>query len=87
MPHDTAIELAKEKWSDTWAMVWAKALLRDDQSTGPPNNPVDPYIRRLAEREATTTVKAAGTESHVPMLHNVEQRRPTAMTSSDVRLG
>jgi len=52
-----------------------------------PNNPVAPYIRRLAQREATVTVKAGGTEAHIPMLHNVEQRRPPVMTSSDVRLG
>ena len=31
------------------------------------------------------TLKAGGTEAHLPTLHNVEQRRPPAMTSSDVR--
>jgi hypothetical protein len=48
---------------------------------------VEPFIRRLAEREATVTVKATGSEAHIPTLHNVEQRRPSVMTSSDVRLG
>ena len=89
MPRDTAIKLAKEKWSETWNEIWVRALNRTEKSvdTGYPNNPVDPYIRRLAEREATVTVKAGGTEAHIPTLHNVEQRRPPVMTSSDVRLG
>jgi hypothetical protein len=89
MPRDTAIKLAKEKWNETWNEIWVRALHRTEQNAEPvlPSNPVEPYIRRLAEREATVTVKAGGTEAHVPTLHNVEQRRPTAMTSSDVRLG
>ena len=41
----------------------------------------------LPEREATVTLKASGTEAHMPTLHNVEQRRPSVMTSSDVRMG
>jgi hypothetical protein len=86
---DTAVKLAKEKWSDTWNEVWARAPGRSERaySAEPRSNPVDPYIRRLAEREATVTVKAGGTEAHIPTLHNVEQRRPSVMTSSDVRLG
>jgi hypothetical protein len=86
---DTAMKLAKEKWHDTWNEIWTKALNRADADVGAgcPNNPVDPFIRRLAEREATVTVKAGGTEAHIPTLHNVEQRRPQMMTSSDVRLG
>jgi hypothetical protein len=89
MPRDTAIKLAREKWSDTWNEIWAKARSRTEPSVDSEgiNNPVDPYIRRLAEREATVTVKASGTEAHIPTLHNVEQRRPPVMTSSDVRLG
>ncbi len=89
MPRDTAMKLAREKWSETWNEIWAKVLNRAEKGTDieSPNNPVDPYIRRLAEREATVTVKAGGTEAHVPTLHNVEQRRPSIMTSSDVRLG
>jgi hypothetical protein len=89
MPRDTAIKLAREKWSDTWNEIWAKARNRTEPSVDGEgiNNPVDPYIRRLAEREATVTVKASGTEAHIPTLHNVEQRRPPVMTSSDVRLG
>ncbi len=89
IPRDTAIRLAKEKWSDVWNKIWARPPDRGENSvdTAHPNNPVDPYIRRLAEREATVTLKASGTEAHLPMLHNVEQRRPPVMTSSDVRLG
>ena len=89
MPRDTAMQLAKDKWSETWNEIWGKALHRAEKSTDTehPNNPIDPYIRRLAEREATVTVKAGGTEAHIPTLHNVEQRRPPVMTSSDVRLG
>ena len=89
MPRDTAIKLAKEKWSETWNEIWGKALHRAEVDTASehPNNPVDPYVRRLAEREATVTLKAGGTEAHIPTLHNVEQRRPPVMTSSDVRLG
>lgn len=87
---DTAIKLAKEKWTDAWNGIWARrvqsrAEISPDAEC--PNNPVEPYIRRLAEREATVTVKAGGTEAHIPTLHNVEQRRPAIMTSSDVRLG
>jgi hypothetical protein len=89
MSRDTTIKLAREKWSETWNEIWVKALKGAEKSTDAehPNNPVDPYIRRLAEREATVTVKAGGTEAHIPTLHNVEQRRPPAMTSSDVRQG
>jgi hypothetical protein len=89
MPRDTAMRLAKEKWSETWNEIWDRATHRAEPSTDAehPNNPVDPYIRRLAEREATVTLKAGGTEAHLPTLHNVEQRRPPAMTSSDVRQG
>jgi hypothetical protein len=89
MPRDTAIKLAREKWSETWNEIWARALNRPETGAdaGHQNNPVDPYIRRLAEREATVTLKATGTEAHIPTLHNVEQRRPPVMTSSDVRLG
>ena len=89
IPRDTAIKLAKEKWSDAWNLIWAKALNHPEEHVEIeyPINPVDPYIRRLAEREATVTVKASGTEAHIPGLHNVEQRRPSVMTSSDVRLG
>ena len=86
---DTAMKLAREKWSDTWNEIWGKATNRAERRSDAesPSNPVDPYIRRLAEREATVTVKASGTEAHIPTLHNVEQRRPPVMTSSDVRLG
>ncbi len=89
MPRDTAMKLAKDKWSETWNEIWGRALHPAEKSSDSehPNNPVDPYIRRLAEREATVTVKAGGTEAHIPTLHNVEQRRPPVMTSSDVRLG
>jgi hypothetical protein len=86
---ETAMKLAREKWSETWNEIWGKATVRSAPSldAGQPHNPVDPYIRRLAEREATVTVKAGGTEAHIPTLHNVEMRRPPVMTSSDVRLG
>jgi hypothetical protein len=89
MPRDTAMKLAREKWSEAWNEIWGRATHRGGPGADgePPNNPVDPYIRRLAEREATVTLKAGGTEAHLPTLHNVEQRRPPAMTSSDVRLG
>jgi hypothetical protein len=83
------MKLAREKWSETWNEIWGRATHRAEPSTDAehPSNPVDPYIRRLAEREATVTLKAGGTEAHLPTLHNVEQRRPPAMTSSDVRQG
>jgi len=89
MPRETAIQLAKDKWSEAWNAIWAKPSSKsiNGEETEPLNNPVDPYIRRLAEREATVTVKAGGTEAHIPTLHNVEQRRPPVMTSSDVRRG
>ncbi len=89
IPRDTAIQLAREKWGDVWNRIWARPAhsVEDTDIPDGPSNPVDPYIRRLAEREATVTVKATGTEAHIPMLHNVEQRRPAVMTSSDVRLG
>lgn len=89
MPRETAIKLAKEKFSETWNEIWAKAVHPSSNDPGREviNNPVEPYIRRLAEREATVTVKASGTEAHLPTLHNVEQRRPPVMTSSDVRMG
>jgi hypothetical protein len=89
MPRDTAIKLAVEKWSETWNDIWAKGRDHSEKGldAGHLNNPVEPYIRRLAEREATVTVKTGGTEAHIPTLHNVEMRRPPVMTSSDVRLG
>lgn len=88
IPRATAIQLARHKWSDVWNRIWARADDHDiAAAANGPNNPVEPYIRRLAEREATVTIKASGTEAHLPMLHNVEQRRPPVMTSSDVRLG
>lgn len=89
MPRETVLKMVKEKWSAAWNDIWAKSFHQEDQSREVEgiNNPVDPYIRRLAEREATVTVKASGTEAHLPTLHNVEQRRPAVMTSSDVRLG
>jgi hypothetical protein len=89
MSRDTVLRLASEKWSQTWNEIWAKGREHPERGpdAGDPNNPVDPYIRRLAEREATVTIKAGGTEAHIPSLHNVEMHRPPAMTSSDVRLG
>ena len=89
IPRATAIQLAREKWSDVWNKIWAKPDNQGNTAAdgNGPNNPVEPYIRRLAAREATVTLKASGTEAHLPMLHNVEQRRPPVMTSSDVRLG
>jgi hypothetical protein len=91
MSCDTAMKLAIDKWSETetWNDMWAKARNHSERSLDHEraHNPVDPYIRRLAEREATVTVKAGGTEAHIPTLHSVEMRRPSVMTSSDVRLG
>jgi hypothetical protein len=86
---EMAMELAKEKWSDSWNEIWVRPVSRREPGDRRESrcNPVEPYIRRLAEREATVTMKAGGTEAHVPTLHNVEQRRPAVMTSSDVRLG
>jgi hypothetical protein len=90
MPRETALKLAREKWSETWNVIWAapaRLLGKVQEEIEGINNPVDPYIRRLAAREATVTLKAGGMEAHIPTLHNVEQRRPTVMTSSDVRQG
>lgn len=89
MPRETAILLARQKLGETWSEIWQKSLHRqvDEVEIIEVNNPVEPFIRRLAEREATVTIKAGGTEAHLPTLHNVEQRRPPVMTSSDVRLG
>ncbi len=91
MPREIALNLAREKLSEVWNELWAMpARLSNkgiDHIAQSNNNPVEPYIRRLASREATVTLKATGMEAHLPTLHNVEQRRPAVMTSSDVRLG
>ncbi len=85
MPKETLIRLTQQKWNGVWKNIWMKSPKNFENETT--NNPVDPYIRRLAAREAAVTLRAKGTESHCPMLHNVEQRRPARMTSSDVRRG
>jgi hypothetical protein len=89
IPKEAIIDMAKQKWSETWNDIWVGPTnhFQKGEEKEPFNNPIDPYIRRLAAREATVTLKARGTQAHVPMLHNVEQRRPPRMTSSDVRLG
>jgi hypothetical protein len=89
IPRETLFNLVQQKWNDAWTNIWGMStkVAATDKEIETINNPVDPYIKRLAAREATTTVKAKGTESHMPMLHNVEQRRPARMTSSDVRRG
>jgi hypothetical protein len=89
MPRETAIQIAREKLGEAWGEIWQKSLEHPPgEAQGQEiNNPVEPFIHRLAEREATVTIKAGGTEAHLPTLHNVEQRRPAVMTSSDVRLG
>lgn len=90
MPRETALKLAMEKWSETWNQIWAapaRLMGKVQEEIEGINNPVEPYIRRLAAREATVTLKASGMEAHIPTLHNVEQRRPSVMTSSDVRQG
>lgn len=86
---ETTLELAREQLTKLWS-VWRREEKKDHA------RPYDPiiYIERLAEsigKEQAGTVRARGTEAHLPALHNVTQTddgsRPPRMTSSDVRLG
>jgi len=86
---ETTLDLAKEQMEKLWA-VWKRQENKDHSR---PYNPII-YIERLAEslgKEQAGTVRAKGTEAHLPALHHVTQTddgsRPPRMTSSDVRLG
>jgi hypothetical protein len=86
---ETTLELAKEQMTKLWA-VWKREEKKDHPR---PYNPIT-YIERMAEslgKEEAGTVRAKGSEAHLPALHNVSQTddgsRPPRMTSSDVRLG
>jgi hypothetical protein len=86
---ETTLDLAKEQLEKLWA-VWSREEKKDHTR---PYNPIT-YIERMAEslgKEEAGTVRAKGTEAHLPALHNVTQTddgsRPPRMTSSDVRLG
>ena len=86
---DTKIKLAKEALGKVW-QVWQRDEKVDHKRPYDPLN----YIKRMAATlgaEAVGTVRAKGTEAHLPALQNVETTdqpdRPPRMTSSDVRLG
>jgi hypothetical protein len=86
---ETKIKLAKETLGKVWK-VWQR---EEDVDHKRPYDPL-PYIQRLAEtlgQESIGSVRAKGTEAHLPALQNVETNdqpgRPPRMTSSDVRLG
>ncbi len=86
---DAKMTLAEEKMGDLWH-AWKRKKEADHARS---YNPIR-FIKRLANmhgRQLTDTDRAKGTEAHLPMLHNVEQRveenEPPPMTSSDVRLG
>lgn len=86
---EAKLKLAEEemgKLFDTWK---GEKQLDHDRIYNPMR-----FIERLAEergKEQAGIQRAKGTEAHLPMLHNVEQRyeegKPPRMTSSDVRLG
>lgn len=85
---ETKIKLAEEAMGKLWG-VWQRT---EDVDHKRPYNPL-PYIERMAAalgQEAVGTVRAKGTEAHLPALQNVETTdepgRPPRMTSSDVRL-
>jgi hypothetical protein len=85
----TTLDLAKEQMEKMWA-VWKRQEKKDHTR---PYNPII-YVERLAEslgKEQVGSVRAKGSEAHLPALHNVTQTddgsRPPRMTSSDVRLG
>ena len=85
---ETKMKLAEEAMGKLWG-VWQRA---EDVDHKRPYNPL-PYIERMAAalgQEAVGTVRAKGTEAHLPALQNVETTdepgRPPRMTSSDVRL-
>jgi hypothetical protein len=89
LSREAKIKLAEGAMSKMWR-VWQRA---EDVDHKRPYNPL-PYIERMAAtlgQEAVGTVRAKGTEAHLPALQNVETTdedgRPPRMTSSDVRLG
>jgi hypothetical protein len=89
LSREAKIKLAEGAMSKMWR-VWQRA---EDVDHKRPYNPL-PYIERMAAtlgQEAVGTVRAKGTEAHLPALQNVESTdedgRPPRMTSSDVRLG
>lgn len=67
------------------------SLLKGEDKDTRIHNPVqeDGLVRRMAEKlgQKDRIDRAAGIESHVPMLENVDQPMPKQMTSSDVRVG
>ncbi len=86
---EAKMNLAEEQMDKLWD-TWTGQKEVDHKRV---YNPMR-FIERLAEghgKELAGTVRAKGTEAHLPMLHHVEQRhedgRPPRMTSSDVRLG
>jgi hypothetical protein len=90
-PLRAAIGVGKEDKAtvlkDMMGNIWSKLAKREKERENYVNNPMDDYVLRLAELMAKETVRAKGTEAHVPMLFGVEQRRPDRMTSTDVRKG
>ena len=86
---ESKLKLAEEEMGKLWG-TWKGEKQLDHSRVYDPMR----FIARLAEekgKESPDTLRAKGTEAHLPMLHNVEQRhedgRPPLMTSSDVRLG
>lgn len=89
LSRETKLKLAEEELGKLWGTWKGEKQLDHDRVYDPIR-----FIERLAEergKEQAGIQRAKGTEAHLPMLHNVEQRyeegRPPRMTSSDVRLG
>ncbi len=81
-------ETRKKLIEEKLGKLFQKRTAHDHQGVYDPTR----YIERLATRLGQSpdlTVRAKGTEAHLPMLHNVSQTNetPSRMTSSDVRLG
>ncbi len=89
MGREAKLKLAEEEMGKLWK-AWQGEKQLDHKRVYNPRA----YIGLLAEergKEQAGDQRAKGTEAHLPMLHDVEQRytegRPPRMTSSDVRLG
>ncbi|MCB9423065.1 MAG: hypothetical protein H6667_24915 [Ardenticatenaceae bacterium] len=89
LSRETKLKLAEEELGKLWGTWKGDKQLEHDRVYNPMR-----FIERLAEergKEQAGVQRAKGTEAHLPMLHNVEQRfeegKPPRMTSSDVRLG
>lgn len=86
----TKIKLAQEKLGSVWS-TWKREEGSDHKRVYNPIRDVERMAETWYGKETLPvgTLRAKGTEAHLPMLHNVEQteEKPPRMTSSDVRLG